>query len=241
MTVNPKCCEPGDSAVRAAQIMKDEDVGPVPVVNNQNEKRIVGIVTDRDLAIEVVATGRDPNSTRIEEIMTRRPVTCHRDDDAHDAMDAMSRNQVRRIPVVDDHEHLVGIIAQADLARMMDEEDVGEVVEDISQPGRNPVSRTFSRMANAGQTYYSSTPAARVLVAVGVGMATGATLMCLLDPSRGRERRERVSSAARNAYDQSASLVNKAKSRAEGWRRYGQRRSEQRMLSTTPTYEPLGL
>jgi CBS-domain-containing membrane protein len=220
--------------------MKDEDVGPVPVVNNTNDKRVVGIVTDRDIALEVVAAGRDPNSTRIEEIMTRRLVTCHTDDDAHDALEAMGRHQVRRIPVVDSHDRLVGIIAQADLARQMDEVEVGEVLEDISQPARSAMGRTFGRVARTVQGFRGATETARVLVAAGVGMATGATLMCLFDPTRGRDRRARVSSAARTAYDQSTNLMNKA------GRRIGQFRSqsgrpgesgEQKFLAS----EPIGL
>lgn len=220
MTVNPKCCEPGESVTRAAQIMKDEDVGPIPIVNNMNEKRLLGIVTDRDIAIQVVAAGRDPNSTLIDEVMTRRPVTCHKDDDVQGAMEAMSHHQVRRVPVVDNEDRLVGIIAQADLARQVDEQEIGEVVEDISQPGHNFISRTFGRM-----TYPAQTEMAGTLIAGGLGLAMGATLMCLFDPTRGQARRERVRGAARSAYDQSASIVNKA-GRALGGRHSGEQRSD---------------
>jgi CBS domain-containing protein len=209
MTSNPKYCEPGDSVARAAQIMRDEDVGPVPIVNNASEKGLVGIVTDRDLAIHVVAGGRDPNATRLEEIMSQRPVTCHPDQDAHDAMEAMSRHQIRRIPVVDDNGRLVGIIAQADLARQVDEQEIGEVLEDISRPGNNAISRV-DKLSHPAQSWRGTSDMAGVLVAGGVGMALGATLMCLFDPSRGQARRERVTNAARGGYDRSVNLIGKA-------------------------------
>jgi CBS domain-containing protein len=217
MTSNPKCCEPNDTVTRAAQTMRDQNVGPIPVVNNYNEKRLVGIVTDRDLAIHVVAAGRDPNSTRVDEVMTRRPVTCHADDDAHAAMEAMSRHQIRRIPVVDESGRIVGIVAQADLAMQVDEDQIGGVVEDISRPGRNAISRSFGVLTHSRQ---GGSDVAGALLAGGVGMALGATLMCLLDPTRGQARRGRISDAARGAYDQSANFVNKA-GQTLGRRTYG--------------------
>jgi Mg/Co/Ni transporter MgtE len=114
--------------------MRREDVGPVLVVADHFEKRLVGIVTDRDLVIKVLAEGRYADEARVDAAMSASPVTCHQDDDVRDAMRKMAAHQVRRIPVVDDNHRLVGIIAQADLARRVDEEEVGELVEDISQP-----------------------------------------------------------------------------------------------------------
>jgi CBS domain-containing protein len=134
MTADPSCCVPGDSVAIAAQIMKREDVGPVLVVSDHSEKRLVGIVTDRDLVIKVLADGRSPHDARVDQAMSANPVACQEDDDVNEAMRKMSTHQVRRIPVVDDNHRLVGIIAQADLALHVDEEDVGELVEDISQP-----------------------------------------------------------------------------------------------------------
>lgn len=134
MTPDPACCMPGDSVSTAAQIMKREDVGPVLVVSDRFEKRLIGIVTDRDLVIKVLADGRNPTNARVDEAMSTNPVACHQDESVEDAMRKMSAHQVRRIPVVDDLHRLVGIVAQADLARHVDEEDVGELVADISQP-----------------------------------------------------------------------------------------------------------
>ena len=134
MTKDPICCLPGDTVDQAAQLMKDEDVGPVPVVADQQTKRLLGIVTDRDLAVKVVAEARQIAAVKVEEVMTRNPVTCHADDDLQKAIDAMEKHQVRRIPVVDDNNQIVGIIAQADIAiRAHKPETTAEVVEEVSK------------------------------------------------------------------------------------------------------------
>ena len=134
MTKDPMCCLPGDTVDQAAQLMKDEDVGPVPVVADQTTKRLLGIVTDRDLAVKVVAEARQIAAVKVEEVMTRNPVTCHAEDDLQKAIDAMEKHQVRRIPVVDDNNQIVGIIAQADIAiRAHEPETTAEVVEEISK------------------------------------------------------------------------------------------------------------
>jgi len=114
--------------------MKENDIGPVPIVENQKSKRLVGIVTDRDLALKVVAEGRDPQTTPVKQVMTTSVITCRGDDDIETALDAMSTQQLRRIPVVDDGNMLLGIIAQADIATRMNEpEKTAEVVKDISE------------------------------------------------------------------------------------------------------------
>ena len=114
--------------------MKDEDVGPVPVVADQQTKRLLGIVTDRDLAVKVVAEARQIAAVTVEEVMTRNPVTCHADDDLQKAIDTMEKHQIRRIPVVDDDNRIIGIIAQADIAtRAHEPETTAEVVEEISK------------------------------------------------------------------------------------------------------------
>lgn len=135
MTKEPVCCLPTDTAARAAQLMKDADVGPIPVVENEQSKRLVGIVTDRDLALKVVAEGRDPNAARVEEVMTREPLTCRPEDDARKAVDLMAERQLRRIPVVDEGGKIVGIIAQADVAIKTEApKETATVVEEISKP-----------------------------------------------------------------------------------------------------------
>lgn len=135
MTRNPKCCVPTDSAVRAARLMKIEDVGSLPVCSSPESGRLVGILTDRDLCMEIVAEGRDPNQVRVETCMTREPVTCRTDEELETALDRMEANQIRRIPVVDRAGMLVGIIAQADVAtRTNSPSRTAEVVEGISRP-----------------------------------------------------------------------------------------------------------
>src|SRR5690349_3437291 len=129
MTSNPQSCYPTDPAVRAAQIMRSEDVGPVPVVE-PGTSRLVGLVTDRDIALNVVAAGRDPSSVRVLEIMSMNLVTCRPDDVLADAMSAMAEHQVRRIPVVSRDGSLVGIISQADVARYSSDSELGHVVEE---------------------------------------------------------------------------------------------------------------
>ena len=134
MTRNPVCATPEDTVASVARLMKENDIGPVPIVDNQNSKRLVGIVTDRDLALNVVAEGRDPQTTPVRQVMTTGVVTCRDHDDIEVALDAMSTHQLRRVPVVDDGNMLLGIIAQADIATRMNEpEKTGEVVKDISE------------------------------------------------------------------------------------------------------------
>ena len=134
MTKDPACCLPSDTAFDAAQLMKSEDVGPIPIVSDKQTKKLDGIITDRDLALKVVAEGLDPKTTTIESIMTTGVMTCHPDDDVTEALDLMEQHQVRRVPIVDDNDCLVGIIAQADIATRVDEPaKTHEVVEEISR------------------------------------------------------------------------------------------------------------
>lgn len=135
MTSDPVCCLPDDTVEKVAKLMKKEDVGPIPVVEDKHEKRLIGIVTDRDLVIKVLAEGSDPGSTPVKAIMTLDPVTCTAKDEIDVAMDAMAGHQIRRIPVVDEGNCLIGIIAQSDIAtRTKDKEKKAEVLEEISKP-----------------------------------------------------------------------------------------------------------
>ena len=133
MTKDPECCVPSDSVMKAAQLMKSEDVGPIPIVEDKEEKKLTGIVTDRDLAIKVVAEARDPKTTQVEEVMSEGLVTCRENDDVQSVLKLMEDNQIRRIPVVDQSDHLLGIIAQADVATRLGSRATGRVVEQVSQ------------------------------------------------------------------------------------------------------------
>lgn len=134
MTKDPVWALPDQMVTEVAQLMQDEDVGSIPVIEDEKSKKLVGIVTDRDLALKVVAEGHDPKHARVADVMSRQVVTCSEDDSAQKALDAMADYQLRRIPVVDKHERLVGIISQADVATRVDEpKKTAEVVKDISQ------------------------------------------------------------------------------------------------------------
>ena len=135
MTRDPICCLSTDTASKAAQLMRVVDVGSIPVVEDEQTLKLVGIVTDRDLAIRVVADGRSANLTRVADVMSHEIITCRASDDLQKAVDAMSLHQLRRIPVIDDDHRIVGIISQADIAtRVERSEEIADMVKEISQP-----------------------------------------------------------------------------------------------------------
>jgi CBS domain-containing protein len=134
MTKDPSCCVATDTVFDAAQLMKSENVGSIPVVNDTDTKKLEGIVTDRDLALKVVAAGLDPKNAKVGEVMTTNVVTCGPDANVNEVIELMEEHQIRRIPIVDENEGLVGIIAQADIATRIEEPNkTAEVVESISQ------------------------------------------------------------------------------------------------------------
>lgn len=136
MTREPACCEPGDSVSRVAGIMKREDVGSVPVVESHEDKKLIGIVTDRDLVVKILADGADIERATARDAMTPNPASCHESDPIDKAVKLMSERQVRRMPIVNDQGRLTGIIAQADVAtRVSRDATTGELVEAISEPG----------------------------------------------------------------------------------------------------------
>lgn len=137
MTQNPACITPQTTVQEAASLMETEDVGSLPVVESRDTLRLIGIVTDRDLALRVLGRGL-PGSTTVRDAMSSGNLACaRRDDSLDDVEDLMGRHQVRRIPVVDDNNCLLGVIAQADLARerrAVGDKDFAKVVEKISEP-----------------------------------------------------------------------------------------------------------
>jgi len=130
MTSNPSTVEPNKTVVEAARIMKQEDAGVVPVTENG---RLTGMVTDRDIAIRVVAEGKDPQSTTVREVASTDLVTIDPQQDLDEALRLMAQHQVRRLPVVEEDGRLVGVVAQADVAREGDDTKTGQVVQEISQ------------------------------------------------------------------------------------------------------------
>ena len=136
MTKDPAWCEPGDSITKVAGIMKQEDVGSVPVVESSSSRRLSGIVTDRDIVLKVIAGGRAPDAAAVRDAMTPNPASCREDDDVDQALKLMKERQVRRMPIVDAEGRLAGIIAQADVAtRVNKDSKTGELVEAISESG----------------------------------------------------------------------------------------------------------
>lgn len=134
MTTSVVTNSPEDSITDVAQQMKKEDIGPVLIVDSRNAKTLVGIVTDRDIVLKVIADGKDPKKTKVGDVMSKKLVTCRTNDDVDIAMKAMAQFQLRRIPVVEENMRLVGIISQADLATRVDAPaKTGEMVKEISE------------------------------------------------------------------------------------------------------------
>ncbi len=115
MTRSVVTVQPDDTVERAAQLMSNNNCGALPVVDNSN--RLIGIVTDRDLTIKSTSLGQDPRQARVDECMTHGSFACHANNSIRDCMRQMSRHQVRRLPIINDHNQVVGIVSQADLAR----------------------------------------------------------------------------------------------------------------------------
>jgi CBS domain-containing protein len=129
MTPAPRTIASSATVGEAAKLMRDEGVGSLPVVH---QDRLVGVVTDRDIAVRVVAEGRDA-STLVAEVKSDRPVTVEPTADLAQALELMAEHQVRRLPVVEG-DRLVGVIAQADVARLGKDKRTGDLVEELSQP-----------------------------------------------------------------------------------------------------------
>lgn len=140
MTKDPICCLPGDPVDKVAQLMRRENIGPVLIIEDEKRRKLVGIVTDRDLALKIVAEGRDPKTTRVGDVMTSEVETVGASDDLQKALDKMNQLQLRRIPVLDDSSKPVGILAQADVATRVNEaEKTAYIVKGISQSGASPL------------------------------------------------------------------------------------------------------
>jgi len=134
MTSNVRAAASTESLADVAQMMKEEDVGSVPVVEDD---RLIGILTDRDIIVRAVAERVDPQSISVGDVASRELVTVEPDQDLDEALSLMARHRVRRLPVVADG-RLVGILAQADVAIEAKEKNAGEMLEEISQPTSTP-------------------------------------------------------------------------------------------------------
>lgn len=134
MTPNPVCCFPSDNVKKVAELMLQENLGPIPVIDNDQSRKVVGILTDRDLVLKVLAKSHDSEMVKAESIMTRKVISCRPDDDIQHAIDLMSDHQLRRVIVVDKTNKILGIISQADVATRLDEpQKMAEMVKEVSQ------------------------------------------------------------------------------------------------------------
>jgi len=191
--------------------MKQQDVGPVLVVSDHSEMRPVGIVTDRDIAVKVVAEGRDAYSTRVDSIMTSDLVTCREDEDVSDAMKRMAQYQIRRVPVVDDNNRVIGIISQADIARSGNDEQVGDMVEEISQPWSGG-EWSGSQLQSSSGMRSSRLDAGSALAIGALCLGFGAGLMYLFDPSRGRRRRTQLAERGTEIWNNPSQVLERTRS-----------------------------
>ena len=147
MTSEPACCTPEQTVQEAARLMRDNDCGCIPVVEDTETNRIVGVVTDRDITCRCTAEAKAAD-TRVSDVMSRDPTCCGPDVDVEAVEQIMANEQVRRVPVVDSRGCGVGIIAQADLAlneRAASDREVGRVVEQISAPAHQAGSAKAGR------------------------------------------------------------------------------------------------
>ena len=135
MSADPICVTPQTSMEEAARLMKDHDVGVLPVVSEEGSRQLVGVITDRDITIRHVAEGHGSPDCPVSEAMSENVKTCRADTSVEDLMDTMGREQVRRIPIVDERGALVGMVAQADVVlEAHNEKKAEEMVENISKP-----------------------------------------------------------------------------------------------------------
>ena len=139
MTPNPEFCTLDDTIVDCARIMAQKDVGIVPICESRDTRRVIGLVTDRDIVVRCIAEGRDVNTCRLDDIMTQANLVTAREDEDVEAIESkMKDRQVRRVLVVDEYNALAGVVATADLARSVDQQAVGETLESISEPAIDP-------------------------------------------------------------------------------------------------------
>jgi CBS domain-containing protein len=134
MTSGVECASADETLVQAAQKLRDLDVGALPICGSDD--RLAGMITDRDIVVRGLAAGLDPQTTKVGELAEGKPVTIGADDSVEEALATMSKHGVRRLPVIDGH-RLVGVVSQADVARHLPEDKVGDLVEAISSARSN--------------------------------------------------------------------------------------------------------
>lgn len=134
MTPDPVCCTPEDSAQKVATMLRDQNIGSMPVVLDRSSSTLVGMITDRDLCCSLVANGEDPRRTKIDRVFSMEPVSCRDGENLASCEQLMQQHQLRRIPVVDGGGRCIGIVSQADLALKEKPEKVSKTITEISKP-----------------------------------------------------------------------------------------------------------
>jgi len=140
MSRDPVCCVLGDSAQTVGKILCDRNIGSMPVVVDHQSRKIVGMITDRDLCCSVIAKGMNPKTTQIGKLIVSAPVTCRDGENIETCERLMQEHQIRRIPIVDAQERVIGIVAQADLALKDTPERVSKTVAEISKGSRPSIA-----------------------------------------------------------------------------------------------------
>jgi CBS domain-containing protein len=134
MTPDPVCCTPDSSLETAAQLMLRHDCGEIPVVENKDTMRLIGVITDRDIVCRSLAQGKDPLRMSVQDCMSAPAVTVTPETPLEECRQVMETHQIRRVPVVDPNGCCCGIVSQADIARQLPSQQAGEVVKEVSQP-----------------------------------------------------------------------------------------------------------
>jgi len=145
MTKNPACCTADSNLQDVAKLMVKHDCGETPVVDNTTSKKLVGVITDRDITVRAVAAGKNPLEMTAGDCMTSPCVTVKQDLSVQECCSVMEQNKIRRVPVVDDKGNCCGIVAQADIAKHATEQATAEVVKGVSEPNNLASSGVATR------------------------------------------------------------------------------------------------
>jgi len=140
MSRDPACCVLSDSAQTVAKILCDRNIGSMPVVADQQSRKLVGMITDRDLCCSVIAQGLDPKTTQIEKLISFPPMSCRDGENVETCERLMQEHQVRRVPIVDAEDRVIGIVSQADLALHDKAERVSKTVAEISKASQPSIA-----------------------------------------------------------------------------------------------------
>jgi CBS domain-containing protein len=166
MTPHPVCCVPNESVHAAAVLMRDHDCGIVPVVEDRGTMRLVGVITDRDVVVRIVAAGKDPNNERISMYCSHAVGTVRPQATLEECRRVMETRHVRRVPVTDEHGRLIGIVSIADLARAIGTEEIAHTLEEVSEPdSRQLYSEVHEDRRSGFQIAADSDPVEKLRVA----------------------------------------------------------------------------